>query len=267
MYKINVMKTLFRHTGYKLFTQREKECQKKVSFSYILNPDGSLRWFWNTNSNKPLFLKFYNAVTTKGKLFRLAINVIFFTPSEIFFKKENVYYTKRENPLFDIENDWAVFTGTVGPNNKDLLFANGSFYKIANTEKAKKLLKNESENSKYVEKSKFYTIPKAVLHTDSVLQLSDISDGGRRQNTFGEVHAKALQGMKDSYQECVKFQTGAISRSLEKKFENINDHRIPAGLTKKVNSVLTKINEEEKIYVSFPMVISLRGIVILKEIF
>lgn len=248
MYKINVMKTLFRHTGYRLFTQREKECQKKVSFSYILNPDGSLRWFWNTNSNKPLFLKFYNAVTTKGKLFRLAINVIFsLRLQRFFFKKENVYYTKRENPLFDIENDWAVFTGTVGPNNKDLLFANGSFYKIANTEKAKKLLKNESENSKYVDKSKFYTIPKAVLHTDSVLQLSDISDGGRRQNTFGEVHAKALQGMKDSYQGMCKISDWSYFQELRKKFENINDHRIPAGLTKKVNSVLAKINEEEKI--------------------
>ena len=246
------MKTLFIHAGYRLFTEQQKECQKKISFSYVLNPDGSLRWFWNSKSNRPLFLKFYNAATLKAKLYSFFVKLVFaLRIQRLLFKKETVYYIKGETPLFDIEGDWAIFTGTVGPNNKALLYANQCFYKIANTENSKKLIKKESVNSRYAANNKYYTIPKTFLHTDSLLQLSDISEGGRRQNTFGKLHAKALEGMKERYQGSCKISDWEYFQKLKKDSKKTNDERISRNLTKKLNNLLAQINDEDTVSLAF----------------
>ena len=93
------MKTLFRNTGYKLFTKQE-ENSKKISFSYIKNPDGTVRWFWNSDSSKPLFLKFYNAATPKAKLFEVLVKTVFaMRLQKIVFKKEVLYYVKNSQPV------------------------------------------------------------------------------------------------------------------------------------------------------------------------
>jgi len=246
------MKTLFIHTGYRLFTEQEKECQKKISFSYILNPDGSVRWFWNSNSKKPLFLKFYNAGTFKAKLFSTLVKIVFgFGLQKLCFKKETVYYIKGEEPLFDIEGDWAIFTGTVGPNNKALLFANGFFYKIAETENAKNLIKKEFINSKYARNSNQYIAPKVFLHNDHVLQIKDISEEGRRKSKFGLVHAKALQGIKEKYQGNCRVLDWAHFQHLKEESKNTNDTRVSLSLLKKISVVLSNIDVNENVALSF----------------
>ena len=245
------MKTLFRNTGYRLFTQKQDD-RKKTTFCYILNSDGSVRWFWNANSKVPLFLKFYNAATLKAKLYKFFILLIFaLRLHKLFFRREILYYIREENALFDIESDWAMFTGTIGPNNKVLLYANGSFYKIAITENAKKLLKNEYVHSRSSRINDFYSTPQALLHTDNVLQLSDISYGGKRKNTFAALHARALQGMKDKYQGTFRISDWNYFQELTEKFENISDPRIPSKLIKKINSILAQCKKDDKIALAF----------------
>lgn len=224
----------------------------KISFSYIPNPDGSVRWFWNSNSKRPLFLKFYNIATFKAKMFSLFVKLLFVLRlQKLAFKKETLYYIADGKPIFDIENDWAIFTGTVGPNNKCLLFSNGCFYKIADTVNAKKLIKKECTAISYAAKSSLYTIPSALLYNESILQLSDISENGNRKNEFGEIHAKALQGIKERYQESCRISEWKYFQSLKEHFSAIRDERIPPNMIRKLNTILTDINENESIDLSF----------------
>lgn len=245
------MKTLFRNTGYRLFTKQQNE-GKKISLSYILNPDGSLRWFWNSNSKKPLFLKFYNAATPKAKLFSLFVKLVFaFRFQKFVFKKENVYYTKAEKPIFDIESDWAVFTGTVGPNNKALLFADGFFYKIAETESAKNLISTEHKNLEILKSSQEFIVPDAVMMNSSVLKLSDISNEGIRENSFTAIHAKALKLVSQNCQNTVKIEDWEYFQNLKNDFLKIEDERIPKNIIRKLKSILRHIDENESVDIAF----------------
>lgn len=245
------MKNIFKNTGYRLFTKQQPE-SVKISFSYIPNPDGSVRWFWNSNSKRPLFLKFYNIATFKAKMFSLFVKLLFVLRlQKLAFKKETLHYIADGKPIFDIENDWAIFTGTVGPNNKCLLFSNGRFYKIADTVNAKKLIKKECTAISYAAKSSLYTVPSALLHNESILQLSDISENGNRKNEFGEIHAKALQGIKERYQGSCRISEWKYFQSLKEQFSAIRDERIPPNMIRKLNTILTDINENESIEFSF----------------
>ena len=187
------MKTLFNNTGYKLYTT-EQPGSLKISFSYIRNSDGSLRWFWNSKSKKPLFLKFYNASSFKARLYAMAVKMVFeLGLQNLIFEKETLYYKVEGKPVFNIKSSWAIFTGTPGPNNKALLYAGGSFYKIACTETAKDLLINELANIRFASTSRLFYVPKTILHNGNILQTADISKNGQRKNSFGIIRPSRFQ--------------------------------------------------------------------------
>lgn len=245
------MKTLFKNTGYKLYAKEQPE-SFKISFSYIRNTDGSLRWFWNSKSKKPLFLKFYNASSFKAKLYAIAVKLVFeLGLQNLIFEKEILYYKVEGNPIFNIKSDWAMFTGTPGPNNKALLYTAGSFYKIACTETAKDLLINEFANMRFASASRLYTVPKTVLHNGNILQTDDMSKKGKRSNTFGRIHAKTVQGITQKYQRCCSISEWGYFQMLKKEINTLSDERIPPNLLRKLNSLLEKVDETERISLSF----------------
>ncbi|PXW09775.1 thymidylate kinase [Chryseobacterium sp. CBTAP 102] len=246
-----IMRNLFKNTGYKLYLKQQSG-SKRISFSYIPNQDGSVRWFWNSGSKKPLFLKFYNITTIKGKLFAFVVRMIFFLRLQrLLFKKEILYYTSEENPLFDIMNDWAIFTGTQGPNNKAVLFADNCFFKIASTKNAKNLINKEYKIITYSGINTLYSAPSASLINDCVLKLSDISNNGKRQKKFSEVHAKALHGIKEKHQTMIKISNWKHFDTLIENFSTIDDNRIPPNLTRKLKIILENIDKDEMIHLSF----------------
>ncbi|QWT87083.1 hypothetical protein KBP46_04265 [Chryseobacterium sp. PCH239] len=245
------MRNLFKNIGYKLYLKQQTG-SKRISFSYIPNQDGSVRWFWNSRSKKPLFLKFYNITTIKGKLFAFVVHLIFFLNlQKVVFKKETLYYTSEENPLFDIMNDWAIFTGTPGPNNKAVLFADKCFFKIAATKNAKNLINKEYKIITYSGTNRLYSTPSASLINDYVLRLSDISNNGKRQKKFSGIHAKALQGVKEKYQTAIKISNWKHFGTLIENFTTIDDKRIPPNLMRKLKMILENIDKDEMIHLSF----------------
>lgn len=245
------MRNLFKNIGYKLYLKQQTG-SKRISFSYIPNQDGSVRWFWNSRSKKPLFLKFYNITTIKGKLFAFVVHLIFFLNlQKVVFKKETLYYTSEENPLFDIMNDWAIFTGTPGPNNKAVLFADKCFFKIAATKNAKNLINKEYKIITYSGTNRLYSTPSASLINDCVLRLSDISNNGKRQKKFSGIHAKALQGIKEKYQTAIKISNWKHFGTLIENFTTIDDKRIPPNLMRKLKMILENIDKDEMIHLSF----------------
>ncbi|WP_273006121.1 hypothetical protein [Chryseobacterium sp.] len=245
------MKNIFKNTGYRLFTKQQPG-SVKISFSYIPNPDGSVRWFWNSNSKKPLFLKFYNAATPKAKLFSWLVEFLFVLRlQKLTFKKETVYYIAGEKPIFDIESDWAIFTGTVGPNNKCLLFSEECFYKIASTEQAKQLVHNEFQSLKISKNNAKYITPSSKMVNEYVLQLSDISAGGERVNELTLIHAKTILDIAKKKTQSTKVADWRHFQDLKTDFESLNDERVPKNLLRKLKLVLSGINENEKVDLSF----------------
>lgn len=245
------MKNIFSLTGHKLYT-KPKLGTKKISLSFFLNPDGSVRWYWNSNCKKPLFLKFYNTSTLKSKLFSFLIKLVFaLRIQKLIFRRETVFCSTQENPVFDINDDWAIFTGTVGPNNKGLLYTNDYFYKIAETNIAKDLIKNEFIKSIHATKSDSFHVPNVSLLQENILRLSDISTGGIRENEFGKIHANALKGMNDIYEGKRKVSDWNYFQKLKENYNSINDKRISPSLLRKINSILQNISDDEMVDISF----------------
>ena len=140
------MTTIFSKTGYSVSTIRNNPNDTELKLLSINNPDGSTRWIWNADGNKPLFLKFYNIGSKRALLFAGLIKLAFFFKiQKIIFSKKTWFVSQENNPVFDIKKDWALFTGTVGPNNKAILYANHSFYKIATTRNSENLIRGEHE--------------------------------------------------------------------------------------------------------------------------
>ncbi|RZK55362.1 MAG: hypothetical protein EOO59_10630, partial [Hymenobacter sp.] len=80
------------------------------------NPDGSLRWVWPATLRQPLFLEFYNAASTKARLFSALVRVVFACRLDgLFFKKLPGEFAATGQQAWPV-GGFALFTGTPGPN-------------------------------------------------------------------------------------------------------------------------------------------------------
>lgn len=106
----------------------------------IRDREGQLRWAWNGASRRPYFLKFYAQVSWRGKLFAALVKLVFLLRLQhLYFRRGSVEVMRDpSHPLYkQLGADFALFTGTPGPNRKMLLYAPGAsagegvFVKIA----------------------------------------------------------------------------------------------------------------------------------------
>ena len=141
---MNTAQNTLNTLGYAL---NSNAVSKELLVQYIDNPDGSIRWIWPANSKRPLFLKFYYIQGVKARLFAWVIQLIFALKLQrLVFKRSKVI---TNDHLISSEHQWALFTGTVGPNQKYILYQNnatgkqGSFTKIPITPQSRMLINNE----------------------------------------------------------------------------------------------------------------------------
>ncbi|GAA0891217.1 hypothetical protein GCM10009122_08960 [Fulvivirga kasyanovii] len=238
------MLTVFKKFGYS--AESSASAGEKLELIIINNPDGSPRWVCPTKAKKPYFLKFYNISGLKSTLFAIACKVIFFVGLQRMLFKTSTIYLKRiakDTPIDFIQDNWAIFTGTPGPNNKMLLYhtanSHSYFFKIANTPKAAQLITNECDSLKKLiglHMSEF-TIPRTRQVSGHVLQQEDLSAGGLRSNTLTEYHLNALNELcsKTAYDVALE-QTGLLSHSMD-TLNNLSDDRLPKGLIKKLKTL------------------------------
>lgn len=246
------MRNIFTKIGYSISSVSENKTNI-VNLLSINNPDGSPRWIWNANSSKPLFLKFYNIGSNRALAFAVLIKLVFILKlQKLVFKKRSFSFSKLENPIFDCNDDWAFFTGTVGPNNKGVLYANHNFYKIAANENAKKLIKKEySVLKKLNDVTTSFEVPKAKLNSEDVLQLSDVSSNGKRIKKLTSAHTRILSEMRTIEITTLKVENWELFQSLKTDFKNIDDKRIPKNIMRKINSLLNEISDEETVELNF----------------
>ena len=246
------MENIFVKIGYSLSPTRNNSNDLVFNLLYIKNPDGSPRWIWNANSNKPLFLKFYNIGSLRAWLFATALKTVFILKlQKIVFSKKTYFATQIGNPVLDYTKDWALFTGTIGPNNKAILYANYSFYKIATTVNAQGLIKMEQQVLKKINSTNnIFISPKSFQISNEIIQLSDVSENGTRLKSLTSSHLNALLEMSTIASHTLKMGEWELLNSLKNDFKGINDTRIPNNMIRKINTLIENYSEDEKIELS-----------------
>jgi len=243
------MEAIFKTIGYPISETPNQPSDREVTFLYIKNPDGSARWIWEKTQNQPLFLKFYSTSSFKAKIFAVLVRLLFYIKLQKFiFSSKTFYLLNESSALFDIKDDWALFTGTVGPNNKAVLYANSSFYKIAMTPSAQKLIKNEYQILQEVHGLIPNLItPKSIKISKKIIRLSDVSIDGKRTQTITPTHLSLLSALNTNESDSLCINHWILFNTLKNDFQNLNDNRIPVNMIRKINILLKNMNPNEKV--------------------
>ena len=247
------METIFYKTGYQVCKSTSEASAEQINVLQINNPDKSPRWIWNEENKKPLFLHFYNVGSWRAFLFASMIRLVFLLKlQKLIFKRQTYFIKHASNCLFDYKKSWAIFTGTVGPNNKALLYDGNSFIKIATTPNAESLLQKEQQTIQKLNKTKVsFLYPQIIDNTLCSLRLSDVSKSGKR---LTELSPSALNALADIYsveKQLISLENWKYLSQLKEKFKTIKDDRIPKNIIRKVNMLLDEVNPQELIELSF----------------
>lgn len=226
---------------------------KTIIVQYINNPDGSIRWIWPATSKSPLFLKFYHIQGLKAYVFALVIKFIFILRlQKLIFKTSKV---ESSSASLNFDNNWALFTGTIGPNQKYILYkkdslsANGAFTKIALTPQSKKLIENEKAVIEKLTKEKKtnFHFPAVMASTDISVTFEENPSFESRANQWTEQHSLFLQYM-GSINSCeYSFEAFDQNNGLGLRIEALKNTRkkIPSGIIKKLEFIHQSLRDKK----------------------
>lgn len=234
-----------------------KKDENKIEFIVINNPDGTIRWFCNAASKTPLFLKFYLISSRKSKLFALFFKTIFkYNLQKLAFKTITLFIEPIPSELNGVnlfDKNWAVFTGTVGPNNKMLVYKEGNdkptFFKIGTTETSKQIITNEYTSLEKL-KGKFsnsFKIPEVIEFNDNVLEIEDLSYVLTRENSLKKIHVDFLKELYTISNQNLSFKEINNKFLIIEKLNDLNqsiDNRLPFGMLRKLGFLFEELKEE-----------------------
>lgn len=256
------METIFNQLGIEVSKTPINSSTETINLLYIPNTDNSVRWVWPTHCKQPLFLKFYNTHSFKTKCYALLMKIIFTLKLQrLFFKQIKMYVlNKAHNQYnFKLSQQWAIFTGTVGPNNKALLYfinneQEASFIKIATTKNAKQLLHKEHEILNRLQHCNVstFSFPQLLNNGSSSLQITDVSVNAKRTNTFTNYHANALIELNELTaieSPLIELENWKAVKNSITALQNNTDERMPKGLIRKLNMLSNTLNENNSIEV------------------
>lgn len=251
------MKTFFESLNYSVNPSNEG---KKLVYYIITNPDGSPRWIFPSFTKSPAFLKFYHIEGFRSKVFAMLSKLIFTLRLQRFvYKKEEVFLSTDENnkPLIHLfDEQWALFTGTAGPNNKMVLYAERGtapvFMKIPSTSKATEIVAREHYGTQKIKAltPENFVIPQTRLFENGILEMDDIARSGKRSNIFSEPHKKMLTEItaktanftEAGKSECFQSSMANLEKALE-----YGDMRIPKNLFNALGELSSKIKKNEMV--------------------
>jgi thymidylate kinase len=225
-----------------------------IKLYLIHNPDGSPRWIWNAENPAPDFLRFYAVSGLRARVFSMAIRCLFFFRMQHwFFGKYKVsVVADTAHVLYPfVAKNFALFTGTEGPNRKMVLFAQGKFIKIALHEHSARLIEQEKETLIQLPQMPCLEIPQASSLAYGLLALSDIGQNAARSNTFTTCHARALSALyaqQTMNKECFG-ATKVFHHSIENlaAAQDIAQGKMPVYLSEKL-SLLAHLLENEQLF-------------------
>lgn len=221
----------------------------QLEVQYINNRDGSVRWVWPLGLKRPLFLKFYHIQGCKSGAFSWLLKLVFaLNIQKWVFKRAIVSInTPHHFNLNFSNNNWALFTGTVGPNQKYIHYTEdetekGIFTKIAITPQAISLIKKERTVLQKLASSdiKNFTFPKLLHQDECSLSVLNKKSYYYRTHTFSPEHAKALFSLRNIEQRNISFETLDNMLHLHERLTQLQQTRkkVPSGILKKLSHLL-----------------------------
>ncbi len=193
--------------------------KKKINWRYICNPNGTIRWLYPPNISKPWFLSFYNFHYWKAALYKMVVKALFM----IRFSKPisngmvTIHASKPistealTNSIDDTNKEYAIFTGTPGPNRKIILAVAEknrieNFFKIPLNSASRENIHNEYKAIKKLEALKLdgIVIPQADLIGEHTIRVSNIKpDQISKKTAFGDKHTHFLNLL---YKSSINYQ-------------------------------------------------------------
>lgn len=256
------MKRIFKQLGYQVSTEETSVHQHKLEYLIINNPNGSVRWAWPLHTKKPLFLKFYSISSAKAFVFAVIIKLIFILRiQKLFFKRKVLFLNKANSDLptkFNLNCQWALFTGTAGPNQKAVFCIQDqytrSFLKVALTERSADLIHREAMilNRLYQSNIQTFDFPEVLNITTRTLEISDIKGSGRRTTKLSANHINAFIELNELSSIQMKLSENHHWQNMKGDMESlltIEDKRMPKGLIRKMLQMIDKTNEDDIIEV------------------
>lgn len=229
-----------------------------VEFSYISNPDGTIRWLYPKKLKYPSFLSFYSTSSFRAKMLSYIIRLAFFTKQSHLVKSGDLNVDISENSrLGKILKEYSytgfsVFTGTIGENRKAVIEVHEkqqplAFIKIALTEAAKLLVENEARCLEHINTYEFNSmvVPKILSNNKQhTIAISNIKPQKFQQKSkLTELHVNALSELYIKSNSQIKWiELASLHESKELAENLLNDFKIPNELHKsRIQNIAKKI--------------------------
>jgi thymidylate kinase len=221
---------------------------------FINNPDGSPRWIWNAENPNPDFLRFYTISSTRAKFFVLFAKLVFVLRLQhLFFGRSSICVKHQKTHLLHnyTKKNFALFTGTEGPNRKLVLYSDKQFIKIALNEISTDLIENERKMIQSIGRAKHFETPKYTEITKGILRLSDLGKNAVRSTDFSIIQAKALSEIYSIQpRQFLKLKDAACYQTALDQIqaiENAKHSKIPVYIIEKLKKMAVEIKETDMI--------------------
>lgn len=166
-----------------------------------------------------------------------------------FFKSEDLIIAAQSDAtVFDLtKKNWALFTGTTGPNQKIYYISirssksNGIFIKIPISNKSIALINHEAKVLNQLSKNQIqsFDFPMAKSNDQNTLNLSYPAHFNLRIQNLSAHHLKVFQELESISSEVCSFEVFCEELQLEDRLTQMSNNRksIPSGIIKKLQKL------------------------------
>jgi thymidylate kinase len=217
---------------------------ESLDWSVVNNPDGSPRWIYPSTLRRPIFLAFYNFNYRKARLYKFLVKMVFFLRMPALVRNGRMTIHHRapvqvETLVAVAGRDYAIFTGTVGPNRKIVVAEGGgrepsSFLKIPLGDRSAANIENEYQAlcllrhipmKGVVVPKVSVVVPKVSKAGSGAIRLSNIKPvrAGKDRN-FGHVHYRFLRNLLDASFDRKFYRQTEIASETHERLRRLASH-------------------------------------------
>lgn len=217
-------------------------CAENISeFSYIANPDGSMRWMYPSNLREPTFLSFYNTASFRARAFSALIKLSFLLGLHRFLRSGDILLNVDFDSVLakatqrNACTGFSIFTGTAGEDRKVIIELNNEgvtklFVKVGLSESSKRLVITEAKVVARLNEFKFtYLKCPEVLFMDmeGVVELSNIRPkAGRQYARLRGMHVNVLSELSGVSFQKRKWKEILITEKADSKLNRLTEGQV-----------------------------------------
>lgn len=211
-------------------------------FDFINNADGTIRWMYDHQYDKPIFLNLYNNLNWKGDLFKTTLKTGFKLGVKNWLKSGAIWITSTKELFLEGINNkgqYAIFTGTIGEQrNAVISFVQGQkatkFLKMPLTASAKVLVRNEWNYLQQLQSYKLrkITLPKTKKVGDNIMVSNVRPEQKINNRDLKGLHLAALNELYEHTIAPAILNQSNAWLSLQKDLSFLEDAKINNNLPK-----------------------------------